>query len=136
VKEVVQPAGAHRPQGAWSQGVRVGDLLFVSGQVGEDEHGVVTHPDDMDAQARLALRNLAGVVEAAGGARADVVKVTAFIARRADFPAYDRARREFFGGDFPASTTVVTELVNPDYLIEIEAVAVLGGAPPSRGLTP
>jgi 2-iminobutanoate/2-iminopropanoate deaminase len=126
VKEIVQPAGAHRPHGAWSQGVRVGGLLFVSGQVGEDADGVITHPGDMGAQAAMALENLLRVVEAAGGGRGDVVKVTAYIARREDFPAYDRARREFFGAEFPASTTVVAALVDPDYLIEIEAVAVLG----------
>jgi 2-iminobutanoate/2-iminopropanoate deaminase len=127
VKVVVQPAGAHRPQGAWSQGVRAGGLLFVSGQVGEDGNGVITHPQDMAVQARMALANLVRVVEAAGGTRADIVKVTAFITGRDDFRAYDQARREFFGGDFPASTTVITDLVNPDYLIEIEAVAVLDG---------
>jgi 2-iminobutanoate/2-iminopropanoate deaminase len=128
MKEVVQPVGAHRPQGAWSQGVRVGQLLFVSGQVGEDENGVITHPEDMAIQTTMALNNLARVVEAAGGSRADVVKVTAFITKREDFPAYDRVRRDFFGEGFPASTSVITDLVNPDYLIEIEAVAVLGGA--------
>jgi 2-iminobutanoate/2-iminopropanoate deaminase len=126
VKKVIQPVGAHRPPGAWSQGVRVGQLLFVSGQVGEDESGVITHPRDMAIQTTMALDNLAQVVEAAGGSRADVVKVTAFITERENFPVYDRARREFFGADFPASTTVITDLVNPDYLIEIEAVAVLG----------
>ena len=55
VKEVVQPVGSHHPQGAWSQGVRIGQLLFVSGQVGEDEDGVITHPDDMAIQATMAL---------------------------------------------------------------------------------
>jgi 2-iminobutanoate/2-iminopropanoate deaminase len=133
VKHVVQPAGAHHPQGAWSQGVRVGELLFVSGQVGEDENGIITHPNEMAIQARMALNNLVRVVEAAGGSRADVVKVTAFITRRDNFGAYDQARRDFFGGDFPASTTVIAELVNPDYLIEIEAVAVLGGARNTAG---
>ena len=126
MKEVIQPTGAHWPQGAWSQGVRAGRLLFVSGQVGEDESGVITHPSDMAIQTAMALDNLARVVETAGGSRVDVVKVTAFITKRENFPAYDRARREFFGEDFPASTTVITDLVNPDYLVEIEAVAVLG----------
>ncbi len=126
MKEIVQPPAANRPRGAWSQGVRAGDLLFVSGQVGEDERGVITDPDDVEAQADLALSNLLGVVRAAGGDRGSIVKTTAFLTKREDFEGYDAARRRFFGDEFPASSTVITGLVVPEYLIEIEAVAVLG----------
>jgi 2-iminobutanoate/2-iminopropanoate deaminase len=127
VKEIVQPRGASRPRGAWSQGVRAGDLLFVAGQVGEDENGVITHPDDIEVQADLALANVLGVVRAAGGDIANIVKITAFITDREDFAGYDAARRRFFGGEFPASSTVIVAgLVQPDYLLEVEAVAFFG----------
>jgi 2-iminobutanoate/2-iminopropanoate deaminase len=128
--KIVQPPDGTIPAGPWSQGVQVGNLLFVSGQVGEDASGVITDATDFRAQARRALENVEHVVRAAGGTKADIVKITAFLTDVANFPEYNDVRRAFFGARFPASTSaVVKELARPEYLLEVEAIAVLGGPP-------
>jgi enamine deaminase RidA (YjgF/YER057c/UK114 family) len=112
--------------------VRTGDLLFVSGQVGEDASGVVVHVTDFRSQAMRALENVEHVVRAAGGTKADIVKITAFLTDVRNFPEYNSARKAFFGDRFPASTSVVVkELARPEYLLEVEAVAVIGGQVPA-----
>jgi reactive intermediate/imine deaminase len=129
MKQIIQPDQASRPKGSWSQGVKVGDLLFVAGQVGENEEGVIIHPHDAGRQAELAFANIRNVVESAGGVVEDITKITAFLVNVEDFPAYDRARRQFFGQSFPASSTVIVKaLANPDFLLEIEAIAVIGAS--------
>ena len=126
--KIVQPPSGSIPAGPWSQGVRAGNLLFVSGQVGEDARGVILEATDFRAQAMRALENVEQVVRAAGGTKADIVKITAFLKDVRYFPDYNDVRRDFFGDRFPASTSVVVkELARPEYLLEIEAVAVIGG---------
>ena len=126
--KIVQPPSGGIPAGPWSQGVRAGNLLFVSGQVGEDARGVILEATDFRAQAMRALENVEQVVRAAGGTKADIVKITAFLKDVRYFPDYNDVRRAFFGDRFPASTSVVVkELARPEYLLEIEAVAVIGG---------
>jgi 2-iminobutanoate/2-iminopropanoate deaminase len=126
--KIVQPPSGSIPAGPWSQGVRVGDLLFVSGQVGEDAKGVILDAKDFRAQAVRALENIEHVVRAAGGTKANIVKITAFLTDVRNFPDYNDVRRAFFGDRFPASTSVVVkELARPEYLLEIEAIAVIGG---------
>ena len=126
--KIVRPPSGSIPAGPWSQGVRAGNLLFVSGQVGEDARGVILEATDFRAQAMRALENVEQVVRAAGGTKADIVKITAFLKDVRYFPDYNDVRRDFFGDRFPASTSVVVkELARPEYLLEIEAVAVIGG---------
>lgn len=129
--KIVQPPTGSMPAGPWSQGVQAGSLLFVSGQVGEDAGGVIVDAKDFRTQAARALENVAQVVRAAGGTKADIVKITAFLTDVRHFPAYNDVRRAFFGDRFPASTSVVVkELARPEYLLEIEAIAVLRGHTP------
>lgn len=103
-----------------------GRLLFVSGQNAFDEDGNVVGADDIEAQARQTLENVRRLVEAAGATMNDIVKVTCWITRPEYVSAYVKVRKEFFSGPFPASSTVVCDLVQDDLLIEVEAVAVLG----------
>ena len=126
MKQIIKPEGGSVPAGPWSQGVRIGELLFVSGQVGENAQGVVVARDDFRAQAEQALENIRRVIEAAGGTTQDIVKIAAFLTDAKDFPAYNEVRGAFFGRDFPASTSVVVkDLARPEYLIEVEAIAVI-----------
>jgi enamine deaminase RidA (YjgF/YER057c/UK114 family) len=101
-------------------------MLFIAGQVAYDEHGHAAHAGDFKSQARAALQAVKAQVEAAGGTMRDIVKVNTYltdIRHRAD---YGLIREEFFGKKMPASTLVqVTGLAQPEFLIEIEAVAVL-----------
>jgi 2-iminobutanoate/2-iminopropanoate deaminase len=109
---------------AISQAIKVGDLVFVSGQAGFDEHGR-TVPGGFEAQARQAFANLAKVLEAAGAGLADVVKVTILLTDTGNLDTVVRLRREYFTEPYPADTLVgVAVLAQPDWQIEIDAVAV------------
>jgi reactive intermediate/imine deaminase len=109
-----------------SQGIRVGELLLISGQVGIDGSGELVSLDDFDAQADQAFRNLANVLEAGGSSLAQVVKVTIFLTdMAANFPKIVELRRKWFTPPYPADTIVeVRSLYRPEVMIEIEAIAV------------
>jgi len=110
-----------------SQAIRVGELLFVSGQAAIDEHGELVGVGDFDAQAEQVFHNLARVLEA-GGSRLDrIVKVTIFLTDMANFPKIVELRGKWFTPPYPADTIVeVTALALPELELEIEAVAVAG----------
>ena len=107
-----------------SQGVRVGDTVYVSGQVALDPQGDLIGGDDMMAQARQVFANIREVLAEAGATMDDVVKITAFITDMSQYAGYAAARVEAFPYNIPASSTVgVAQLVNPDLLVEVEAIA-------------
>ena len=119
------PNPDNRPSG-FSPAVRTGRFVFVSGQVSVDAEGNVVGEGDAYAQSVQCLANIDAALAAAGATRADVTKITAFLIENDDYPAYARARLEFFGEPGPASSTVfVKGLVSPSYLIEIEATAIV-----------
>jgi 2-iminobutanoate/2-iminopropanoate deaminase len=101
-------------------------LLYIAGQVDYDAEGKCAHPGDFAAQAKAALAMLKAQVEAGGGTMASIVKVNTYLTdmrNRAEFAAI---RAEFFGPKMPASTLVaVTALAFPEFLIEVEAVAII-----------
>jgi enamine deaminase RidA (YjgF/YER057c/UK114 family) len=114
---------------AYSQGVKVSGaqaVLFLAGQVAYDKDGGVSHRGDFKGQARECYKALKALVEAQGGTLASIVKVNTYVTDiryRADLVP---VREEFFGKKGPASTLVqVAALAHPDYLIEVEAIAVL-----------
>jgi reactive intermediate/imine deaminase len=117
-----------------SQAIRVGDLLFVSGQVGIDDTGELVALGDFDAQADQAFRNLGRVLEAGGSSLGQVVKVTIFLTdMAANFPKVVELRRRFFTPPYPADTIVeVRSLYRPEVEIEIEAVAIAVASGPDR----
>ena len=122
--------GAGRPgcEGAtYHPAVQKGSLLFVSGQTGVDSSGSLVG-GGVAAQARQAFANVAGLVEAAGGRLGNVVRTVEYLAPQAATAYRDvqDARRELFGGALPAaSTVVVTRLLRPGALVQVEAVADL-----------
>ena len=109
-----------------SQGIRIGDLLLVSGQVGIDGEGELVSVDDFEAQADQAFRNLAAVLEAGGSSLDRVAKVTIFLTdMAANFPKVVELRRRWFTPPYPADTIVeVRSLYRPEVMLEIEAIAV------------
>ncbi len=114
---------------AISLGIRVGDLVFVSGQAAVDERGKTVGGGDFEAQARQVFRNLATVLGNAGSGLEHVVKVTIFVTDMAVLDQVVALRREFFTEPYPADTIAqVASLASPDWQIEIEAVAVVPGA--------
>ena len=109
-----------------SQGIRAGELLFVSGQVGIDEAGELVSLDDFETQADQAFRNLGRVLEAGGSSLERVVKVTIFLTdMAANFPKVVELRRRWFTPPYPADTIVeVRSLYRPEVMLEIEAIAL------------
>lgn len=117
------------PARGYSHATVAGDTVWVGGQVGSDATGRIVEPDDIVAQYGRAIQNLAIALRAAGFAPEDTVKLTYYVtdmkAYRENRRALGAAYREFFRTDYPASTLVeVRSLVDPDALVEIDAVAV------------
>ena len=119
------PNPDNKPSG-FAPVTRSGNLVFVSGQVSVDAAGNLVGQGDALAQSVQCLENIEQALDAAGATRADVTKITAFLVDADDYPAYAQARLDFFGNPGPASSTVfISGLVSPDYLVEIEATAVV-----------
>jgi reactive intermediate/imine deaminase len=118
--------GLAEPLSHYTDAVRAGDLLFVSGLVAVDGDGNLVGGDDVVAQTRQVFENMQAILAAAGCGFEDVVKVTIFLTDIDDRPAINPVREEVFGGARPASTLVeVTRLAVPGARVEIEAVAVV-----------
>ena len=125
-REELRVAGQAEPISHYTDAVRAGNLLFVSGCIAVDGEGRLVGGDDVVAQARQVLRNVGEILAAAGAGPQDVVKVTLFLTDVDDRAKINPARREFFGDARPASTLVeVPRLAVPGARIEVEAVAVV-----------
>lgn len=123
-REEIRVAGQAEPISHYTDAVRVGDLLFVSGIVPVDRMGRLVGGEDVVAQARQVFANMREVLAAAGASFADVVKVTVFLTDVDDRPRINPVRQEIFGVTRPASTLVeVSRLAVPGARIEVEAVA-------------
>jgi enamine deaminase RidA (YjgF/YER057c/UK114 family) len=127
---IYSPNVAEAPPGRWSNAIRAGDFLFISGQVSRTGDGKAIAGKDEYEQSKIIFTKIKHLVEAAGGTMADVAKVTIYVVDIKKNTEVWRARQEFFSGDFPASTLVqVAALGTPEVLVEIEAVAhIAGGA--------
>ena len=127
-KELVLAEKARARGLTFMPGVKKGNLFFVSGMTGNDPETGRVAVGDVVAQTRQTYENIAAVLEAGGASFNDVVKVTDYIDEAA-LPDYARAaevRREYFGDSLPAATTTVcNRLLDPNALIEIEAIAVI-----------
>jgi 2-iminobutanoate/2-iminopropanoate deaminase len=119
LKRVISTEGAPRPAGPYSQAIRAGGFIYISGQVPRKADGSYA-PSDVGTETRLTLRNLAAVARAAGAELGDAVKVTAYLAEGEDFEEFNRAYAEFFVQAPPARTTVVAGL--RQVKVELDAV--------------
>lgn len=125
-KQVINPDTVSKPTG-YSHAVRKGNLLCIAGQVATDKNGNVVGVGDFRAQAEQVFTNLKNVVEAAGGRLEDILKVTVFVTDISNIATLREVRSRYFPSDPPASTLVqISGLANPQFLLEIEAIAVLG----------
>jgi len=108
----------------YTDAVRFGDLLFISGMVALDGDNQVVAPGDVVGQAEFVLAKIGRILAAAGGGFADVLKVTVFLLDIEHRRAINPVRQKYFGAAKPASTLVaVSALAVPGLLVEIEAVA-------------
>ncbi len=109
----------------YSRAVRVGNQVYVSGTTASDASGAVQHPGDPAGQTRYILAKIAAALEQAGASIEDVVRTRIFVRNIADWPAVARAHGEVFGAIRPANTLVRAEPIEPEMLVEIEAVAIV-----------
>lgn len=123
----MSPTVAEPEAGLWSNCMRVGDIAYISGMTARAPDRVTILGENEYEQARVVFQKIKDLVEAAGGAMDDVVKMTIFVTRIEHNTEVWRARREFFSGDFPACTLVqVSKLAKGEILLEIEAIAHIG----------
>ncbi|MHB1004617.1 MAG: RidA family protein [Chloroflexota bacterium] len=128
-KTTIQSESVPVPTTPYSQAIRSGDLLFLAGQVAVDRAGALVGKGDATAQTRQVMENIKSLVEAAGGTLDDVVKITLFVTDMAILPQLLEVRKQYLRPPYPASTAVqVVALANPDFLVEIEATAMLGSS--------
>ena len=122
ISSSIGPAAA----GPYSQAIRAGNLLFVSGQIPIDPStGSLIADKSIGAQTRRALWNLQGIVSAAGGSMDHVVKTTVFLKNMNDFGEMNSVYAGFFGSRAPARSTVEVARLPRDVSIEIDCIAIL-----------
>ena len=129
LKKMVNPKELLKPT-CYSQAVRAGKFLFISGQISQDAEGKFIHKGDFEKQVRQVFENIQSVLKAEKGSLEDVVKITEYVTKNAAdekiLNKYIEVHAEFFKKHLPASTFVqVKSLISKDLLIEIDAVAVL-----------
>ena len=123
-RQEIRVEGASEPISHYTDAVRFGDLLFVSGIAPFDSTGEVVGEGDVVAQTRQVLQNLLDTLRTVGADMSDVLKVTVFLIDINDRQAINPVRQEFFGNARPASTLIeISALADPKMLVEIEAVA-------------
>jgi enamine deaminase RidA (YjgF/YER057c/UK114 family) len=126
IERASSPEVAEPPAGTWSNCLVVNGIAYVAGMTARGKDGKVIAGAEYE-QAKVIFTKIKHLVEAAGGAMADVVKVTIFVTDITQREQVWRARREFFTGNFPASTLVeVAALAEPALKVEIEAIAHIG----------
>jgi reactive intermediate/imine deaminase len=125
----IRSAKLRTPSGHFSQAIAVeakGTMVFLSGMTARRADGTIAGVGDIEAQTRQVCENLKSAIEAAGGSLDDVCRVDVYVRNMEHFEGIHKVRREYFKAPAPASTMVeVTKMVHPDYLIEINAIAVL-----------
>ena len=111
----------------YSRAVKIGNLIEVTGTVASDDDGKVVGAEDAYAQTKFIYQKIEAVLKRAGAAMKDVVRVRMFVTDISRWQEYGRAHSEFFKDIKPCNTMVeVSALIEPGYLIEIEATAIIG----------
>jgi 2-iminobutanoate/2-iminopropanoate deaminase len=125
-KQLILPEGTNVEKMVIAPGVRVGNLLYLSGTVGVDQAKGKLAGNDIESQARQAMRNLGKVLEAAGSSWDKVFKVTCFLVHpKRDFAGWNVVFKEYFPKNPPARTTVGAAIAMEGALIEVEVIATV-----------
>jgi len=123
--EILQPKTVHKATG-YSHAAKVGTMLFIAGQVAQDRGGKLVGKGNITAQVKQVYANIGNILKEAGGSMTNIVKMTTFITHHRYLEPYREVRNGVFKEPMPPNTLVVVEsLANPDFLIEIEAIAAL-----------
>jgi len=126
-KAIISTDRAPRAIGTYSQAVRAGDTVYLSGQIPLVPETMALVEGDREAQIRQVFGNLSAVAEAAGGSLADVVKLNVFLTDLGDFALVNQVMAEFFTAPYPARAAVGVAALPRGAAVEMDAVMVLGG---------
>ncbi|MCX5753511.1 MAG: RidA family protein [Candidatus Krumholzibacteria bacterium] len=126
MKKPVHTNAAPAAIGPYSQAIRAGDFLFISGQLGLDPATKKIVEGGVLFEAERALMNIGAILEAAGGTFAHVVKTTVLLQSMDDFSRLNEVYARFFSGEFPARAAYQVARLPLGALVEIEAIAYLG----------
>ncbi len=128
-KQQIKTDRIRQPSGHFSQATMIearGRLVFISGMTSRRPDGTIAGIGDIEAQTRQVCENLKAAVETAGGSMDDICRVDVYVRNMEHFDLIHKVRREYFKPPAPASTMVeVCKMTSPEYLIEINAIAVL-----------
>ena len=125
--EILELKSVHETKDkGYSHVAKVGKTLYIAGQVARDIQGKLIGKGDFEAQARQVYTNLKNILQETGGGLKNIVKTTTILTHYGNVESYRKIRSEFFGDIMPPSTLLIIEsLASPDFLIEVEAIAVL-----------
>ena len=127
-KTIIHSDNAPAAIGAYSQAVRAGDTVYMSGQIPLDPASMTVVGDgDFRAEAHQVFKNLRAVAEAAGGSLDDIVKVNAYLTDLGNFATFNEVMAEYFAQPFPARAAVGVASLPKGVQVEAEAVLVLNG---------
>ncbi|WP_313340011.1 RidA family protein [Lacrimispora sp.] len=126
MKKILATEKAPAAIGPYSQGMRCGDMVFISGQLPINPATGAFAGEDIASQTRQALTNIRAILESDGLTMANIVKTTVLLKNISDFSAMNEVYAEFFEGAYPARAAFEVAALPKDSLIEIEAVAYLG----------
>ena len=125
--QYLNPPEMRQPVGWFTQVVKAGNTLYVAGQTANDKNGNVVGINDIEAQTRQVYENIMTAVQAVGGSSARVVRTRTYLTDSRFIPEYRVIPREFFPENPPANTMLIVQgLARPEYLIEVDAEAVIG----------
>lgn len=122
--KLLNPDTVATPGAGYAQGVAAGGSVYVAGQVAQDPSGAIVGVGDMVAQTRQTLANVANVLAAGGLTLSDIVSTTVYLTDLGQYRAFCATWCEVFGDHTPARATVKADLVHPDLLVEVQAIAV------------
>jgi len=125
-KTIIQSPKVAKTTLPLSQATLAGNVLYTHGAVAFDETGALVGKGDIRLQTKQALENIKALVEAAGGTMRDVTTTTVYLTDLKNAVGMNEVYRTFFPVDPPARATVRVDLGNPDFLIEIQAIAHIG----------
>lgn len=129
-KRKLVSAKLSKPLGVFCQAMEVSHakkMVFVSGLTSRDADGSIIGAGDIKLQTETILKNMQAVLAEAGGGLGNIVKLTAYVTDTELFKAISEVRARYFEEPYPASTMIeISRLANPEHLIEIEAIAVIG----------
>ncbi len=124
-KSTITTNNAPAAIGSYSQGIRAGELIFTSGQLGLDPQTGQPVEGSFSEEARQVLENLIGVIEAAGGSSDSVIKTTVYLVNLDNYQKLNRIYQNYFNPQLPARSVVEVKALPKDMNLEIEAIALL-----------